>query len=293
MELFDAGFISRNWPLTNVFIDSTLQQSGERIVRKVISNQGTFVFKLTASSKTKSQLEKDTHIFPYLQSKSFEAPRLILTTSGEYFVKINDQYVYALTFLDGETPPASKNNYARLGEAVAELHSLEGYELKTEFNPEDVIEEMLEKNEQYVIGKEYEQLLKSLPNFAHLPQRLIHTDIGLHNSIQLESKDMVLIDWDDAGIGARILDLGFPLICTFIKNNNFDEENATAFYEAYAAKVQLTQAEIDVLFDAGLFYILMYSIFDGSGIHHENWRKARYAVANQTRLRGFVASIFA
>lgn len=280
--------IRNNWNLHNVEITDTLQQSGERIVYKVLSDEGYYVFKASAGSKSRSQIEKDTAIFSYLEAHDFPAPRLLVTKAGTNFAEYGNQFLYALNFIEGERLESSEASYSQLGKLTADLHKLADYGVHTDFKASVVIKEMIEKNKVYPIGDEYDALLKNLPDFDSMPQGLIHTDIGLNNAIRRSDRQVVLIDWDDAGIGTRILDIGFPLICGFVTNDSFDSVNAKAYYSSYFENIILSTEEKAHVFDAGLFYILMYSIFDGSGINHENWRKAQFAVKN----RQLIESVF-
>jgi Ser/Thr protein kinase RdoA (MazF antagonist) len=288
MQHLTNTFISDNWSLDNAKIEVILQQSGERIVYKVSSDQGEYVFKLAASSKTQSQLENDTAIFSYLETNDFPAPKLLNTIRDERFTRYNNQFLYAITFIEGKPPITSEKNYHELGKLTARLHLLKDYPTTTGFTAATVIPEMVEKNKIYPIGQKYKNALKSLPDFSHFPTSLIHTDIGLNNSIQRPNGQIVLIDWDDTGIGTRILDIGFPLICSFVTNDVFDYKNAKAYYAAYFENIELTQQERDHIFDAGLFYILMYSIFDGTGIDTKNWNKAQFAIKNKNMINSIL-----
>ncbi|MFY9228109.1 MAG: aminoglycoside phosphotransferase family protein [Candidatus Microsaccharimonas sp.] len=281
-ELLDI--IRSNWDLTNAEVAEVLQQSGERVVYKISSQEDSYVFKTSSLSKSRSQIEKDVAIFPYLEKHHFPAPRLLKTKTGADFIEYREQFLYALTFIDGLRPEANEVNYKQLGKLTADLHKLTDYSVHTDFNAASVIEEMIEKNKVYPIGDKYEHLLKSLPDFEVMPKSLIHTDIGLHNTVQKPDGQIVLVDWDDAGIGTRILDIGFPLICGFVSNNSFDSTNAQAYYASYFQNIDLTPEEKSHIFDAGLFYILMYSIFDGTGIDQANWEKAQFAVAHRPLL---------
>lgn len=282
----NSELIETHWSLDNVIIDAVLQKSGERVVTKIGSNQGAFVFKQASSSKDETAMLKDTAIFEYLSENDFNAPKLLKTKNGKNFQKIGEQFVYALRYIDGNTPDKSPLNYAKLGALTARLHNLKGYQFETDFDANTVINEKIEEYHRHEIGPEYLELLRGLPDFSVFPKSIIHTDIGINNSLQMDNGDMVLIDWDDAGVGTRILDTGFPLICGFVNEDIiFEMENARAFYTAYFECIELTPDEKAHIFDAALFYILMYSIFDGAGgVHEGNWAKAQFAAANKERI---------
>lgn len=275
--------IEAYWPLDEVAIEAVLQKSGERTVTKVFSKQGVFVFKQASFAKNEDGMERDTAIFEYLEKQNFTAPKLLKTRDGKNFQQLDKQFAYVLSYINGQIPEQNPQNYARLGRLTARLHSLKDYSIETAFDANAVIAEKLEENKRHVIGAEYDALLRQLPDFSKFPKSLIHTDIGTHNAIQKKSGEIVLIDWDDVGIGTRILDIGFPLICGFVNTEfKFELENAKAYYSAYFNDIDITEVEKKHIFDAGLFYILMYSIFDGADdIHEGNWRKARFAIANK------------
>lgn len=112
-----------------------------------------------------------------------------------------------------------------------------------------------------------------------LSQSLIHTDIGPHNAIKRHDGSIVLVDWDDAGVGTTILDLGFPLICHFVSEDLiFERENAKAFYDAYFSKRKLSTAERALIFDAGLFFALMYVPY---GETQKHWERIKFSLVNK------------
>lgn len=277
----NADFITQNWPLTNPTIE-LLKKSGERTVYKVSADEGTFIFKIADPAKSEATVLKDTQILRFFEEVDYPAPRLLLSREHTNYVLHDGKCIYALSYLEGSEPASNKENYAKLGEVTAKLHSLKGYTIPTDFTAEVEIPTMLARAEKFGMEARYAELVKALPDFSRLPTCLIHTDIGSHNSIQLPSGKIVLVDWDDAGIGTRILDLGFPLICDFVtKDLRFDKERAEAFYKAYCSIVELTDEEKEHLFDAGLFYALSYTIFDDSGIVEGQWQKVLWAIEHK------------
>ncbi|HKR81380.1 MAG TPA: phosphotransferase [Candidatus Saccharimonadales bacterium] len=280
----NIDYISQNWPLTNPTIE-LLKKSGERTVYKVIADEGTFIFKIADPSKSEATVLKDTQILRFFEEVNYPAPQLLLSRSGTNYVLHEGKCVYAISYLEGNEPENNKENYAKLGEVMARLHSLQGYTIPTDFTAEVEIPTMLARAKKFNMDAHYIELVKALPDFSRFPTCLIHTDIGSHNSIQLTTGEIVLVDWDDAGIGTRILDLGFPLICDFVtKDLRFEKDRAEAFYKAYCSIITLTDEEKAHLFDAGLFYALSYTIFDDSGIVEGQWRKVLWAIEHKNEI---------
>lgn len=268
--------IQGNWPIKVESID-ILKKSGERIVYKITSDKSSFIFKVADHSKNKDDVINDTSIFQFLKENDFPAPRIIKASTQENFVKVEGKYIYALTFLDGKTPEATVDNYRKLGELTAKLHNIKGYKRRTKFTVESEKSNFAENGKNF--GKKYSDLVNSLPSFAGYPECLIHSDIGLHNTVQLKNGDIVLVDWDDAGIGARVLDIGFPLLNAFVTEDlKYRTKEARAYYGAYFSGITLAKIEIEHIWDAGLFFALMYFPVNNG---QADWRKTDFALKNK------------
>lgn len=278
-------FISKHWPLSNIHDVQLLKKSGKRMVYKVCADEGIYIVKVADSSKDEGMIMKDTDILKFFEMSSYPAPRLLSVSDGRQFVTTDEGVVYAISFIDGREPEKNVEDYRLLGEVTARLHMLQGYKTETDFTTSAEIPRMLKRAQKFNVDARYEQLARTLPDFSQLPKCLIHTDIGSHNSIKTSNGEIILIDWDDAGIGTRILDIGFPLICDFMtKDLVFEKQRAIAFYEAYASKIQLTDSEKAHIFDAGLFYALSYTIFDDSGFVEGQWQKVLAAIEQKNSI---------
>ena len=268
------------WPLTNIEIGKILQKSGERIVCELLSNEGNFVFKIADPSKTEERLKRDIFAFDFLKLKNFQnIPALLKTKDGCGYKKLGNQFVYVMERIDGKTPERTPENWVRLGEITAKLHNISDYPYETLFTVESEMPKFTETAKKLAFADEYIELVESLPDFSNLSTSLIHTDIGPHNAVQKPDGTIVLTDWDDAGVGIIILDLGFPLICHFITHElNFEKEKAEAFYTAYFSKRNLPDIERSLIFSAGLFFALIYVPY---GDTEKNWQRIKFAVRNK------------
>ena len=124
--------------------------------------------------------------------------------------------------------------------------------------------------------------MQSLPTFEALPEAFIHTDVAPTNAIERQNGDLTFIDWDDAGVGTRVLDVGFPLIQQFVsEERQFLERNARAFYGAYFSRMKLTDEEMRHIFPAALLIALMYIKY---GDTLKRWRRIEWAIENRGAL---------
>ncbi|HSX14380.1 MAG TPA: phosphotransferase [Candidatus Saccharimonadales bacterium] len=281
----EPSMIEDKWPLTRVSLGSSLKGvGGQRHVQVLSASEGRYICKTADISKSLDDLASDLLIFDFLRTKGFRyITRLLKTNNDQLFADISGSLTYLLEFVEGKEPAPTPKNYAQLGKITAELNSIDGYPNATKFIPATIIKQDLPK---LTIGKsfhyEYLKLLETLPSFEDLPTALIHTDIALVNSIQKEDGSIVLIDWDDIGIGTRILDVAFPLIQQFVSEDcEYDETNAKAFYTAYRQTVRLTDRELNNIFSAALFIAMMYIIYGDSD---KRWQRIRWALRNRELL---------
>ena len=74
----------------------------------------------------------------------------------------------------------------------------------------------------------------------------------------------MLIDLDDAGIGSRFLDLGWPFIMQFVDFNhstgemNYRFDLAQSFLRGYFGENELSRKEYDLIFDGAIQMHISY-----------------------------------
>ncbi len=157
-----------------------------------------------------------------------------------------------MEYIEGEKAERTTDNWRAIGKIAAQLHKIKDYPYETAFVFESERQNFPDIARQLPFGDEWLKIAQNLSDLSGLPKALIHTDIGLNNVMQRADGTLVVIDWDDVGVGTRILDLGFPLICHFVTEDLvFEQEKAIAFYDSYTAEQRLTEEEKRGLFDAG------------------------------------------
>lgn len=128
---------------------------------------------------------------------------------------------------------------------------------------------------------------ENLPDLEVAPQVLIHTDILFENSVRTPSGAVTLIDWDGAGIGPAIQDIGYSLVqqAVSLTGELLPLDNALAFIRGYTAERQLSSPEWDQLPDALIFGAIVYVLAPWHGcISEANWLQARYILSRGEEL---------
>ncbi len=277
--------IEAHWPLTDVRLGSILKKTdGNRSVFVIDSNEGKYICKIADEWKTPEVLKKDLLAYELLPARNFHhISKLLKTNNNQLYLEVTGKNVYLLEYVEGENPISSQITYTKLGGIIAELHSIMDYPYPTQFQPQAIIQNDLPSLVRDQSFKaEYMDIVQSLPDFNALPTTLIHTDVAPVNAIEKSDGEIILIDWDDVGVGVRILDIAFPLIQQFISEEcEFNVTIAKAFYNAYKAKIQLTDKELDRIFDAALFIALMYIIY---GNIEKRWNRIQWSLKNRSTL---------
>lgn len=287
MQDITKEILEEFWSLRDVKIEKILQQKAGRLVCKISSKEGSFVFKSHSMNKTEGAVKTETDIFNFLNEKEFtNIPKLLKTKSSKNYQEFKGKLIYIMEYVEGKTPTDTKETWGKFGEIAAKLHKTSGYFQESDFNIKLEIEELKKIAVQFPFQDEYEKILINLPDFEASTKSLIHTDIGPHNAVQKDNGLIILVDWDNSGLGTTILDLGFPLICSFVtKDLIFEKEKAQAFYSAYFSKNNLTEEEKGLIFDAGILFALIYLPY---GDVDKNWEKIKYSISNKK----LISSVF-
>ena len=121
------------------------------------------------------------------------------------------------------------------------------------------------------------QAWSDLGDLNDLPAAMIHTDVCFENTIQTATGEVVLIDWDDAGLAPALQDVGYFLVHEAIPSGDaVDWDRARAFLDGYQSERPLETREWDRLADALVFGALAYVLAPWeSKIYHLNWQRLR------------------
>ncbi|MEO0471590.1 MAG: phosphotransferase [Bacteroidota bacterium] len=277
------ALIEREYEVKDVRMEAVLQEKGGRSVYKITSDRGEFVYKSANAAKSLEEIQKDLYIFDFAQENGFEhLPEIIKTRDGFNFARGPQGYGHLMSFIDGGEPADTAENWAGIGAITAKFHSLSDYPYTSSFTPESENETYPEVAKSLSFGGEYMTLANQLPDFQQCSQSLIHTDIGLHNIAQDRKGTLYFLDWDGVGLGITILDLGFPLLSQFLNDKLFfRKELAVAFYRTYFQHRHLPTVDKELIFDASLFFQLIYLPYDDV---EKNWQKIQFAVKHKADL---------
>jgi len=278
-----SDFIQEHWPVTGVTIRPMPKQGMGGVVGIVESKEGKYTYKVAGSWKTAENLDRDLSAYEFLNSKNFPyISQLLKTSTGKRFVKIDDKLIYLIRYIEGDHPALSPQTYSELGKIVAELHSVKNFPFESHYRPIDAIPPLIQNAEKYSFKDEYINILRNIPDFRHLPLVPIHTEITPGNVIKTSTGNLIVIDWDEVGLGPAVLDLGVSLINHFITEElTVLEDNAHAYYQAYFSLRRMDDLEKGYIYEAALFWACCWITY---GDMDKRWRRIKWAIENRSTI---------
>jgi Ser/Thr protein kinase RdoA (MazF antagonist) len=250
------------------------------------------------------------HVLTFVEEQQYLAVRIVRSIDGEAVVAHDGWYYLMTTFIEGVPFDWSLTAFYNLGAALGKLHALcldaayslpragmlPGRELAYSQKQLERVEPLVPAN----LQSRYEELLQAvtqLDRLEDLPLVCIHNDCHPANSICTADGQIQLIDWEGAGVGPAVIDVGFllassddalpwtPLAPLDIYRPH--EERIAAIVEGYCCYRTLIPIELERLPDALRFRSLVYgachfaSAIAGHQQEDPQWWWLRYTAAEE------------
>jgi Ser/Thr protein kinase RdoA (MazF antagonist) len=247
--------IGRAYGLSDLQPLRILNNTVDRAVIAVRSDQGELVVKIAGGVPDEKAYRQALTVYPFLDASGFHfVPKALKSREGEIVVDIHSKLVYVTELVRGTLGDFAKDFLRELGGAVAYLHSLVGFDFPSPVSTRLVISELSERELRAPFHARYRELVNSLPDFESMALGLIHTDIHPGQCVKRSDGSFAIVDWDDAGIGPLALDLGMPIVQAFVDEHSLDlkEVEAASFYRGYASAAQRDVVAPGEIYMAGL-----------------------------------------
>ena len=241
-----------NWEIGTLGAAEQLKEDPFRPVYEIKTDTGHYILKGFSGDMPEKTISSNVQAHLFLGNKQDLAPRLYPAKNGEYYLRSQEYRFYLMEFIEGRQLEETPEDEFRLGQAARKLHELKGYGIRSPFTQSK--KPYYEWFRDLGFVKEFDAILDRIPDFEQLDQCFVHTDMGPHNAMLRNDDKVIFVDLDDAGIGSRFLDLGWPFIMQFV---NFDDETeemsyrfdlAESFLKGYYGEAGITREEYDLLF---------------------------------------------
>ena len=275
---------------------------GQMIYRVEQADQPRWILRVYPPSQSQKNLLHLATLLWWLEQQHYPAERLIRTLHGEMMVVAEGWQLLLTTFLEGTPIDYTPTALYPLGAAAGRLHALDlptsrdqipqakmlpARELAYAVSQLNSVKQCTPKH----LYRRYETLLAAIEGIQPcepLPQVIIHNDFHPGNALLSFSGNVALLDWEGAGWGPAILDIGFLLISCetpspWAPRLMPDQNRMKAIIDGYCQHHRLTVAELDYLPDAMRFRSLVYgaghfarAIRRGIHVDEASWWWRRY-----------------
>lgn len=245
---------------------------------KVKLDSGKLILLKVSNDKTIEQLENEQNILLKLKKYNFEySIHPIETILGKPIYEHNGFYGVVFPFINGLPPEITHDSIFQIGRALGRLHSLEIHkeDLDT-IRPHDLVGYGGLSINEYTLRKDaapdfvkaftdmFPQRLQEIP-YDLFPAGIIHGDLYYDNSLFFEEKLVTLIDFEQAGTGRFILDLGIAISgsCLNQQRDNIDPglmQNFLTGYESARKLLVIEKEYMDTAILVGFFSIGLWRI---------------------------------
>ncbi len=241
---------------------------------KVKLKSGSFLLLKISNDKTIKQLENEQQILLTLKKYNFSfAIPPLETIMGKPIYTHGDYYGVVFHFVPGLPPIVSQSSIKQLGMSLGLLHSIDIHkdDLQSIRQHEVVghnglsIAEFCLSNKcpddfKEVYNNLFPKGLEDLP-YDFLPAGIIHGDLYYDNSLFNEGKIITLIDFEQAGVGRFILDVGIAISGSCLDGDKVDEGLMKAFLEGYLERRKMTHLESEYLYTAIIIGFLSIALW--------------------------------
>ena len=279
-----AALIERHYSAEGVTLQPLASESGKRIYRVDRANGPPWVLRISEAVSNNAAIEAVATVLRLLEKQAYPAERIVRSVEQEHIVTTSDGWQLLMTtFIEGREGRATDYSPATLrllGARLGQLHAL-SLAAENSLAPLLPLAEMRPAPEiSWALGQltsvaakvpsklqpAYDSLVAALHSIdpcENLPQVFIHNDCHPSNTVYTQAGEVVLLDWEGAGLGPAVLDVGFLLVCCYTESPWTpmllpDPARVNAIIDGYCLYHRLTAAELEKLPDAMRFRSLVY-----------------------------------
>jgi len=247
----------------------------ERGVYEVTQTNGSqWILRVTHQEQERETLLTCAEILQLLQQHHYVAPCVVVGKDGESVGSDQGWWMLLTTWIEGNQIEYTPEHVSALGATLGQLHAVYwGEEVTTKSNrdlarwhPLQVGKEALQHLTRIAekvppsLQAQYETCQTTLmrtSQWEHLPAVIVHGDCHPHNALQTSSRQVVLVDWEKAGIGPAVLDIGTLLLRCHPLWLRPNIALVQAAVDGYCQHRLLTFPELDALRDALCFKVAL------------------------------------
>lgn len=236
---------------------------------KISTSDRNFLLKVS-NDKDQTQLLSEQKILHYLHEKNFPFSIVPLqTTSRELLYRIGTYFGVLYPFVEGIPPGPNDVTCFEIGQALAKMHSIPtdsglrnysqvGHDLKKiySFSKSNECPPDFKESFNRHLWPKFAQLKK-----LEIHQSIIHGDLYYDNTLFHNNHLEAILDFEQAGIGARTLDLGISIGGTCLEKGRIIYPLIRSYLKGYQSVISLAPEELTLLPECIMTGLLSISLW--------------------------------
>ena len=251
-----------------------ISNSNYRIEIKA-EDQASFYLLKISNDKGQDQLRKEQLILEYLKEVSYPFSICSLKTNqGKYIYQLEHKFGVVFPFIKGIPPGPSDITCEEIGRGLATLHALQhtgNYEkIRSHTEVGFCAKSILDYSNDPKCPKDFKSFFKNmfpkdLSEYLNtsFEEGLIHGDLYYDNTLFDNNRLSAVLDFEQAGKGKLILDLGICISGTCLEKDRVSTPLIKSFLKGYEKVRSLPPEEMEFLNQSiiiGLFSISLWRI---------------------------------
>jgi Ser/Thr protein kinase RdoA (MazF antagonist) len=251
-----------------------LKSEPTRTIFKVIQDHEAYILRIYGDKVDDACLECHANTLVALEKTGFAAPSIVFKNDHKGFLDYRHPRSLLTRFITGKPCGFDCASLGLLGNTLGSLHALpaELVSHASTFRPEVQADKALQHLRSVLTGSSerhreiatfFAYSLGKADNFRSTPVTLVHTDAFPENAVSTPDGRLVLIDWDDSGLGECVLDVAY-MLATCESDQEYspelqpDPRRICAIMQGYVKARVLTEIEKMTLETAIAFYMAVY-----------------------------------
>lgn len=227
---------------------------------KVTLTQAAPVLLKISNDKDYNQLVQEQQILLSLASIDFPySLRPMLTSEGDAVYQHSSFTGVVYPFVQGNIIPPNMQSCFLIGQGLAKLHndssSLDFSQIREQrsvgFDSTDISPELNKVLNQDDIFQQCIELLTpiELQDYQEHNHRksIIHGDLYFDNVLFDDNKLAYILDFEQAGVGDILLDIGISISGCCLVNNELDQKLINSYIEGYQTELSLSGKELELI----------------------------------------------
>jgi homoserine kinase type II len=225
-----------------------------------------------SDDKGEADLLAEIKLLEFLKSQNFPYSIYPLERpSGEVIYHYKDKVGLIFNFIEGYIPLPNEETCKKIGESMGKLHKLKpvstlrSYE-SVGYGPKTILKYLEQKSCPKDFITAFKEIFPdNLEKFLsiHFEEGFIHGDLYYDNTLFVDSGLKAVLDFEQAGLGPFILDLGISISGTCLTEGKISIKLMKSFISGYELNRKLAKEEKTFLNEAvliGLFSISLWRI---------------------------------